>query len=182
MDGHGNVGVQCKRRSLLRNGTHQMGQPITFHWFDSSHESGVPSCTAHDLFHLSKVDPYSFSLMIYEDFLSDFQKKSRVKKVLILCQKGEKLLGFLLAKEILNEIEVEYVFLSHEERNQGLGKKFFVMIEEKIKPSQVFLEVGANNLGAQAFYDKLGFQQVYIRKKYYRNEEDALVLRKTFGD
>ena len=41
----------------------------------------------------------------------------------------------------------------------------------------VFLEVRESNVGARAFYHKLGFQQIGRRRAYYRDPvEDALVM------
>ena len=44
---------------------------------------------------------------------------------------------------------------------------------------QLSLEVRASNSPAIALYESLGFQQVGLRKNYYRKpKEDALILRK----
>lgn len=42
---------------------------------------------------------------------------------------------------------------------------------------QISLEVRKSNLSAQYVYEKLGFKQVHVRKKYYKNE-DAFVYIK----
>jgi ribosomal protein S18 acetylase RimI-like enzyme len=42
----------------------------------------------------------------------------------------------------------------------------------------LFLEVAADNVGAQAFYSAEGFFEVGRRPRYYRGEIDALVLRR----
>ena len=46
----------------------------------------------------------------------------------------------------------------------------------------LLLEVRVSNMPAIALYNKLGFEQVGCRPKYYSNpREDALVLRKELG-
>ena len=45
---------------------------------------------------------------------------------------------------------------------------------------QVFLEVRADNPGARALYDSLGFEQIAVREKYYQPDGvDAQIMRVT---
>ena len=46
------------------------------------------------------------------------------------------------------------------------------------KITQIFLEVRVSNESAKALYLKLGFKPVGIRKNYYENSEDAIVMLK----
>ena len=44
------------------------------------------------------------------------------------------------------------------------------------------LEVRVSNTSARQLYAKLGFEQVGLRKNYYRNpKEDAMILRKEWA-
>jgi ribosomal-protein-alanine N-acetyltransferase len=68
-------------------------------------------------------------------------------------------------------------------RGQGIGS---VLIEEALNKIQnagikkVFLEVRENNLPAIGAYKKFGFNQISVRKKYYLDGENALVMLKEF--
>ena len=44
------------------------------------------------------------------------------------------------------------------------------------------LEVRASNEPAISLYKSFGFSEVGVRKKYYENTEDALLLTKFFGE
>jgi [ribosomal protein S18]-alanine N-acetyltransferase len=43
--------------------------------------------------------------------------------------------------------------------------------------SALFLEVGVGNAAARALYDRFGFRQVGLRRRYYADGSDAIVLR-----
>jgi ribosomal-protein-alanine N-acetyltransferase len=46
--------------------------------------------------------------------------------------------------------------------------------------SGVLLEVRADNAAALALYDRAGWRQVHVRRRYYQPEDvDALILAKT---
>ena len=38
------------------------------------------------------------------------------------------------------------------------------------------LEVNATNIPAQKLYEKFGFKVVGLRKKYYNNKDDAIIM------
>lgn len=58
------------------------------------------------------------------------------------------------------------------------------MLEELLKISKerqlkdITLEVNINNIPAINLYKKYGFEKVGVRKKYYNNLEDALIMTK----
>ena len=67
-------------------------------------------------------------------------------------------------------------------RRRGIGEKLCLALVEALKEKGnhcLTLEVRASNEPAKALYEKIGFQQVGLRKNYYRNpREDACILRK----
>ncbi len=70
-------------------------------------------------------------------------------------------------------------------QNQGLGQILMKKLEEKAIQMQCelcTLEVRKSNFAAQRLYEKMGYQQVAIRKSYYSdNYEDALLMMKSLG-
>ena len=63
----------------------------------------------------------------------------------------------------------------------GIGSKLYLTLENKTKElnaREILLEVRKSNIKAQKFYEKFGFKEIFVRPKYYKNGEDALILRK----
>lgn len=65
-------------------------------------------------------------------------------------------------------------------RRRGLSERLMLLMIEECRcegASQVTLEVRAGNKAAQQLYNKLGFVEVGLRRRYYHdNGEDALVM------
>lgn len=67
-------------------------------------------------------------------------------------------------------------------QRQGLGQRLMVAFEQKChekKADEILLEVRPSNLAAIALYEKMGFEKIRVRKKYYSdNQEDAWEMMK----
>jgi ribosomal-protein-alanine N-acetyltransferase len=63
-------------------------------------------------------------------------------------------------------------------RRKGIGFDLLRTCEEKMGMPLVKLTVRRNNRAALHLYEKMGYQQVDIWSRYYRNGEDGLVLEK----
>ena len=46
---------------------------------------------------------------------------------------------------------------------------------------EIFLEVRPTNSSAIKLYEKLGFENISVRKKYYSDGEDAMVFKLRIG-
>lgn len=97
-----------------------------------------------------------------------------------VSEKGGKTTGFILGREVLDEGEILNLAVISRNRRYGEGT---ALVKKMLKEFEgrgvfrVFLEVRESNLGAIAFYKRLGFQQVGQRESYYREPtEAALVL------
>lgn len=69
-------------------------------------------------------------------------------------------------------------------RRNGLGQRLMQMGEADLAAMgciAITLEVAANNPGAQAFYERLGYQQTGWIPGYYADGTNALVMRKTLN-
>ena len=84
------------------------------------------------------------------------------------------LFGYLIDDEYhLNKITVKKIY-----RGKKIGKTLFNYCLDELllrDVKSIQLEVSSLNLVAQKFYKSLDFLQVGIRKKYYSEDEDALL-------
>ena len=90
----------------------------------------------------------------------------------------KKIIGFLIEQRCLDEISILNVAVDKKYQNNGFGKKI-VSQYLSILPnnSVVFLEVNINNFIALKIYTTLNFKEIDLRKNYYNNGEDALIMR-----
>jgi ribosomal-protein-alanine N-acetyltransferase len=63
-------------------------------------------------------------------------------------------------------------------RRKGIAKDLLTLCEQEMKMPRVKLTVRRSNEPALKLYENLGYQQVDIWSKYYRNSEDGLVFEK----
>ncbi len=104
--------------------------------------------------------------------------------VFLYIVNGE-IVGFLNTTINFEVAEVDYIFVRKELRKKGVSH--FLMnifincanIISEIKINKISLEVGNTNIAAILFYKKFGFHEVGVRKKYYKNHEDALIMEKS---
>lgn len=87
----------------------------------------------------------------------------------------------LLAPAGAGEGDIQTIAVAPHARRHGLGRALMnALIGEARKRGvgEVFLEVRADNPGAQTLYRTLGFEEIGVRPKYYQPDGvDALVMR-----
>jgi len=90
-------------------------------------------------------------------------------------------LGFLIAREISPEWELENVVVAPACRRRGLATRLLNALLDRARETnseRMFLEVRESNHAARAFYTRLGFEESGRRKLYYANPpEDAVLYR-----
>ncbi len=80
------------------------------------------------------------------------------------------------------------IVVKKDKRNLGIGSKLLEEIIKKaieINSKTITLEVNENNLPAIKLYEKYGFKQIGLRKKYYNNIDNAIIMTTSvcqFGD
>lgn len=100
----------------------------------------------------------------------------------LVAVSGDTVVGYIGSQSSIDEADVMNVAVQPVFRRQGIAESLISTLVEELKKRGIhalMLEVRASNAPAIALYEKLGFQQVGLRKNYYRNpKEDALILRK----
>lgn len=83
------------------------------------------------------------------------------------------------------EGHITNIAVAKDYRGRGFARTLlnhFINIAKEEQLEFMTLEVRASNIPAITLYESFGFRQVGIRKKYYDNSEDALLLTKFFGE
>ncbi len=112
-----------------------------------------------------------------ENILNDINN-SNFKCIVAVYEK--EIIGYISFSYIF-DIEIESVLVKSSYQRQGIGTlllNYIFKFAKENKINNVFLEVRKSNIGAISLYRKLGFSNISIRKKYYENAEDALILKK----
>lgn len=103
--------------------------------------------------------------------------------IVYVAELNKDIVGFIIAENDVDELNVSKVVVAKDFRNHGIGTKLIKTIEElskKLNINAVSLEVSVNNFTAKTLYEKLGYVLRRTRKSYYKDGSDALEMVKNF--
>jgi [ribosomal protein S18]-alanine N-acetyltransferase len=140
-----------------------------------------------DLIHILELaaSAPTSSLWPAEKYENYFAPETEQKWQLLLAHEGRAVIGFLAARSLHDECEIENIVVSRSMQRCGVAsellKHLFSSLSHGVQ--KVFLEVRESNTPAIRLYEKSGFSVVGSRKNYYRDpSEDALIMKKTFPE
>lgn len=120
---------------------------------------------------LSDVFGYPYSL---EYLNTGFSEK------FIAINKG-RIIGFLEFAVLFQTAEIFMIAVHRDFQGMGVGKKLMEFCLSKLKEQdvkEVYLDVSVKNSRAINFYKSYGFYVLYTRKAYYKNGDDAYLMKK----
>jgi ribosomal-protein-alanine acetyltransferase len=105
-------------------------------------------------------------------------------RVALILQEESNLQGFVIARVVSEEWEMENIAIAGSARRRGLGTRLlgeFLDLARAKGGAAVFLEVRESNQAARALYEKWAFLESGCRRRYYKDpEEDAILYRFDF--
>lgn len=102
-----------------------------------------------------------------------------------VIEEDSRAVGYMGMWSLSGEGHITNVAVGKNYRRRGFARaliSYFIEIAKKENLEFMTLEVRASNTPAITLYESFGFTQVGVRKKYYDNSEDALLLTKFFGE
>lgn len=91
------------------------------------------------------------------------------------------ILGFAGIWKAVDDVHITDIVVKKSNRQTGIGSKLLEKLIQTAK-NQIFkaitLEVNEHNLPAINLYLKYGFKNVGLRKKYYNNKDNAIIMTK----
>ena len=133
-----------------------------------------------DVFEIDKLSvPIPWSKKSIEEEMNNMLSK------FIVAKDDSKVIGFAMCWFIMDECHIGNIAVLPEYRNQGIAT---MMLNNLLKDCKehgtcnLLLEVRISNIVAQSLYKKLGFEELVVRKHYYKNPdgtyEDAIIMTK----
>ena len=100
----------------------------------------------------------------------------------LVAEENGQVFGYVGSQTVLDESDMMNVAVDSGHRRQGIARALIeTLIAELAKMGSrcLRLEVRVSNENARALYERMGFQQLGLRKNYYHSpKEDALILGK----
>ena len=96
----------------------------------------------------------------------------------LAIEKNNLLLGYIGWYHILGECEILNFVSDGAFQRKGYGQLLFNELIKQVDATRVILDVRVNNEKGMQFYLKNGFRKISIRKNYYSDGTDAIVMEK----
>ena len=120
-------------------------------------------------------------------FKEEFKGVPNSRYFIVATNEQDQIVGYAAVLVVAPGVEADVLTVAvlPEYARQGIATHFMAELEkwsQSKEASAMMLEVGVENTGAIALYEKLGYQSISTRKNYYGHGLDALVMRKEFGE
>ncbi|HJJ18237.1 MAG TPA: ribosomal protein S18-alanine N-acetyltransferase [Clostridiaceae bacterium] len=119
----------------------------------------------------------------FDDFWSFSTLKEEVENEnssYIIGKINNEIIGFAGLKKIFDQADIMNIVIKKTYRNQGIGTLLLenlILLAKDLNISTLFLEVNEQNKPAIHLYEKLGFEKLGVRKKYYNNN-NGIIMKK----
>ena len=134
---------------------------------------------------MNNTDFENISPILSTDF-DDFWTTTTLKSELenenskyIVAKHQDKIVGFAGIWKAVDDVHITNIVVRKDFRNNGIGNLLLeklISLTKELNFKELTLEVKANNTPAIKLYEKHGFKNLGIRKKYYNNTDDAIIM------
>jgi [ribosomal protein S18]-alanine N-acetyltransferase len=117
-----------------------------------------------------------WSLDEYQSACSELEPQQRI---VLVIEEDSAIQGFLAARAVDQEWEIENLAIAASMRRRGLGARLvghFLNLVRRQPRASAFLEVRESNCAARGLYEQCGFLESGRRKNYYLNPTEDAVL------
>lgn len=133
----------------------------------------IREAVLNDLEFVNSLMSY-FKIDAYNEFNNPFVK-------FLIYELDKKIVGVVDYSFFDDRIEINYIIVDNKYRRMGLATKMLDFLIEKNKNIEnITLEVSSKNNVAIDFYHKNKFYDVSVRKNYYPDGVDAIMMIRRF--
>lgn len=124
------------------------------------------------IFFISSKSEY---IHLSKDYIKQYIE-DKYHKVIIIKDSNQ-ITGFLIY--FLLEPDIDIIFIATYPNNNGYGNKLLSYMfndSKKNNIKSIKLDLHENNINTKKFYLKNGFKEIAVRKKYYNNQFNAVIM------
>lgn len=137
------------------------------------------SGTLSDLIAIYEIENEVFSQPYSSADIEYFLAENKFTRVWVLEEEKE-MIGYCMLLLVFDQAQIVKIAVRKDRQNEGYGRQLMDLMLETAKAEKcetVTLEVRVSNKQALDFYHKQGFNDLAIRKDYYRQpSEDGYLL------
>ena len=104
------------------------------------------------------------------------------ENIYLVCLAGEEVAGYCGLWSVLGEGNITNMAVAEKYRRNGVAEALMKEMEERGRQKDVtifFLEVRESNDAARRLYEKMGYEQIGVRKNFYEKPaENAIIMSK----
>ena len=123
-----------------------------------------------DLENVKKIELDNYGYILNETIEND------ELHTFFIIENNNLFIGYISLWHDDNKAQIESIIIN--DKNKGYGQLLFKYALDYLKNYIITLEVRVSNKVAIHIYEKYGFKTVTVRKCYYSNKEDALLMLK----
>lgn len=138
--------------------------------------------TPADLPHLAEIERACFGRRDAEDALA--AELTRAWARIVVAEREGELAGFVNFWRVADEVEVLFVATAPSWQRRGVARALLGHVLELVRDdgaTRALLEVRPSNTPAVTLYRALGFVEDGLRRGYYDDGEDALLMSLVLG-
>lgn len=97
----------------------------------------------------------------------------------IVAKINTEIVGFAGIWKSIDDVHITNIVVKKDFRKNGIGSLLLqklILLTKELKFKELTLEVNSNNDPAKKLYLKFGFKELGIRKRYYNNTDDAIIM------
>lgn len=127
----------------------------------------------------------NISPILTSDF-DDFWSCQTLKKEIsnpnsyyIVAKLNSEIVGFAGIWKSVDDLHITNIVVKKDFRKNGIGSLLLqklISLTNELGYKELTLEVNSSNVSAKKLYLKFGFKELGIRKKYYNNTDDAIIM------
>ena len=144
------------------------GEGVSYRPLSAAHAEAVAALEAH------AMGSDAWSAHLVEDELAH---KDRTWWV---AESDGAVVGYAGGMVVDGDVQILKIAVDEGYRRRGIARELLERVAadaRNLGASSCSLEVRASNEGAQAFYKKMGFENVGVRPRYYSDREDAVIMK-----
>ena len=137
--------------------------------------------THNDIKDIVKLESLTLGTTLGEDMLKS--ELDNPLSYIFVYSKDNEIIGYISTSFDGEIVEILNFCVNPNMQNKGIGSSLLEYIFDYFKnlnAKSSILEVRESNTKAISLYTKSGYNKISIRKSYYSNRENALVLQKIF--